>query len=120
MRFVAIAADRLARATLGTYSVRFVARAARPAEIATFGTLAAPPSRSSSTDRPLILDREAIQRPRRVRLDRPTMPKPEKRPTPPDHRVYPRGSTAPAPKPEADKRGTWTRSVPPDRTFPRS
>ena len=49
------------------------------------------------------------------------MPKPEKHPTPPDHRVYPRGTTPPAdPKPAPEKRGTWTRSVPPDRTFPRS
>jgi hypothetical protein len=49
------------------------------------------------------------------------MPKPEKHPTPPDHRVYPRGSTsAPAPKPVPEKRTTWTRAVPPDRAFPRS
>jgi hypothetical protein len=48
------------------------------------------------------------------------MPKPEKHPTPPDHRVYPRGSTPPAPKPAPEKRTTWTRAVPPDRAFPRS
>jgi hypothetical protein len=51
------------------------------------------------------------------------MPKPEKRPVPPGHRVYPRGTMA---KPEAkpavngDRRAAaWTRAVPPDRTFPR-
>jgi hypothetical protein len=47
------------------------------------------------------------------------MPKPDKHPTPPDHRVYPRGSTSP-PKPAPEKRVTGTRAVPPDRTFPRS
>ena len=47
------------------------------------------------------------------------MPKPDKHPTPPDHRVYPRGSTPP-PKPEPQKRPAWTRTVPPDRAFPRA
>jgi hypothetical protein len=53
------------------------------------------------------------------------MPKPEKRPVPPDHRVYPRGTTPKAePKAAANGHRTsssiWTRAVPPDRTFPRS
>ena len=48
-------------------------------------------------------------------------PKPEKHPTPPDHRVYPRGNAQPpAPKPTPEKRTAWTRAVPPDRAFPRS
>jgi len=53
------------------------------------------------------------------------MPKPEKRPVPPDHRVYPRRMT-PKAEPKAAANGhrttpaTWTRAVPPDRTFPRS
>ena len=52
------------------------------------------------------------------------MPKPEKRPVPPDHRVYPRGTT---PKPEAKPAAngarpasSWSRAVPQDRAFPRS
>jgi hypothetical protein len=52
------------------------------------------------------------------------MPKPEKRPVPPDHRVYPRGTTPKAePKPANGHRtgaSTWTRAVPPDRIFPRA
>jgi hypothetical protein len=51
------------------------------------------------------------------------MPKPEKRPVPPDHRVYPRGTTPkPETKPTAGERrtATWTRAVPQDRAFPRS
>jgi hypothetical protein len=53
------------------------------------------------------------------------MPKPEKRPTPPDHRVYPRGATPKAaPKPAADggrrAPSAWTRDVPQDRAFPRA
>jgi hypothetical protein len=52
------------------------------------------------------------------------MPKPEKRPTPPDHRVYPRGAAAkPVPKPaNGDRRApsAWTRAVPQDRAFPRA
>jgi hypothetical protein len=52
------------------------------------------------------------------------MPKPEKRPTPPDHRVYPRGARPkPEPKPAGGDRrpaSAWTRSVPQDRTFPRA
>lgn len=53
------------------------------------------------------------------------MTKTEKRPTPPDHRVYPRGAaTKPADKPAANGErrapSAWTRAVPRDRAFPRS
>jgi hypothetical protein len=48
------------------------------------------------------------------------MPKPDKHTTPPDHRVYPRGATPAPPKPAPEKRPAWTRTVPPDRAFPRS
>jgi len=43
------------------------------------------------------------------------------RPTPPDHRPYPRGKPAPPPKPVSERPvPMWTRAVPPDRSFPRS
>jgi hypothetical protein len=51
------------------------------------------------------------------------MPKSEKRPVPPEHRVYPRGTTPkPEPKPANGARppSAWSREVPPDRTFPRA
>jgi hypothetical protein len=51
------------------------------------------------------------------------MPKPEKRPIPPDHRVYPRGATPKAkPAPDSDRRApsAWTRAVPQGRAFPRA
>jgi hypothetical protein len=51
------------------------------------------------------------------------MPKPEKRPTPPGHRVYPRGAS-PKPKPAANggrrAPSAWTRAFPQDRAFPRN
>ena len=51
------------------------------------------------------------------------MPKPEKRPVPPDHRVYPRGTTPkPGAKPTANgerRPSAWSRAVPPGRAFPR-
>ncbi|HEX5621801.1 MAG TPA: hypothetical protein VFX51_25465 [Solirubrobacteraceae bacterium] len=49
------------------------------------------------------------------------MDKPRERPTPPDHRAYPRGKPSPPPKPASERRvPAWTRVVPPDRSFPRS
>jgi len=55
---------------------------------------------------------------RRLRFDRP-MAKTET-PKPPEHRTYPRGK-APAPPPPTGRRvPSWTRAVPPDRSFPRA
>jgi hypothetical protein len=49
------------------------------------------------------------------------MKKPAERPTPPDHRPYPRGKAAPPPKPVSERRvPSWSRAVPQDRSFPRS
>jgi hypothetical protein len=49
------------------------------------------------------------------------MPKTEI-PKPPEHRTYPRGTTPPPPSPKANGKRvpSWTRAVPPDRSFPRS
>jgi hypothetical protein len=48
------------------------------------------------------------------------MKKPTAQTKPPDHRHYPRGKAAPVPKPVAERRvPSWSRAVPPDRSFPR-
>jgi hypothetical protein len=50
------------------------------------------------------------------------MKKPAEQTKPPDHRAYPRGKAAAPPKPtESERRfATWSRAVPPDRSFPRT